>query len=288
MPTTRRVMQVAGLAAGVLGTVAATARQTELGRAARRLSRRVARDVRYASGRLPGIAYRLAGRHPDPDVSDDILADRIRSSLGPLEKRLDIPHVHVMVEDHVAIVHGDVSGDRDTRAVEHAILAVSGVRGVESHLHAGLIGGDTRPSAGAAAPRPESAALRALLDAAHAAGARHPRAAVHAVLCAFSERLPDGEREQVLALLPGDARALAGPARREGERPPRVKTLAQLVAAISAEGDIEPARADAITRAVLAALRDLVPDEANDVAAVLPAELRRLWLSEPAGSRRSP
>ena len=98
---------------------------------------------------MPGLVYRLAGRHPNPDVSDDILADRVRSSIGGLEKRLDVPHIHVMVEDHVAILHGEVTEDSDVRALEHAIVRVSGVRGVESHLHVGLAPGDTRPSEGA-------------------------------------------------------------------------------------------------------------------------------------------
>ncbi|HET9076721.1 MAG TPA: BON domain-containing protein [Acidimicrobiales bacterium] len=107
-----------------------------------------ARHLRYAAGRLDGLSYRLAGRHPDPNVTDDILADRIRSELGGLEKRLDLPHVHVMVEKHVALLHGDVPSAEDAEAVERAVSQVAGVRGVKSHLHVGLIDGDTRPSEG--------------------------------------------------------------------------------------------------------------------------------------------
>ena len=158
-----------------------------------------------------------------------------------------------------------------------------GVRGVASHLHAGLITGDTRPSEGKAS-QPASDALRALLDAATAAGSQHPHAAVHAVLCGFSDRLPEDERRQMLALLPADARALAGPARLHGDRAPRVKTLAQLVAAATEEGGIEPERATEITRAIVTALQLLVPDEVTDVAAVLSTELRDLWLSARAES----
>jgi hypothetical protein len=139
-------------------------------------------DVRYAVASAPGVLYRLAGRSPDPNVSDDVLADRIRSGLGPLEKRLDVPRVHVIVEDHVAIVHGDVPNELAACAIERAIMRISGVKGVESHLHPGLVGGDTRPSQGAAVPQPPSAALSALLGAARDAGAgMYPRAAVHAV-----------------------------------------------------------------------------------------------------------
>ena len=282
MAVTKKVLQVAGLAAGVVGALVAGAPESSMGRSAKKTARRFARDARYVVASAPGIAYRLAGRRPDPDVSDDILADRIRSSIGPLEKRLDVPHVHVIVEDHVAIIHGDVPAEEDARAIAHAIMGVSGVRGVESHLHRGLISGDTRPSEGTTAPQPGSDALHALLQAARLAGATQPYAAVHAVLCGFSDRIPHGEREQMMGHLPADVRSLAGPPHREGKHSPQVKTLARLVAAAIAEGGIEPPRAEAITRAVVTTLRDLVPDEKRDVAAVLPAGLRELWESEPA------
>jgi uncharacterized protein (DUF2267 family) len=111
---------------------------------------------------------------------------------------------------------------------------------------------------------------------------RETRAAIHAVLCGFMERTPEAECAQVLAHLPGDVRELAGPVRRQGERPPRLKTLPQLVAAVTAEGDIASQHAEEITRAVVAASRGLVPEEARDMAAVLPSELRELWEAEPA------
>jgi len=282
MRTTRRLVQFGGLVAGVVGTVAVAAPDTAVGRGARRLADRFARDMRYVATSAPGILYKLSGRRPDPDVSDDVLADRIRSTLGPLEKRLDVPRVHVTVEDHFAILHGDVPSHRAACAVERATLRVSGVSGVESHLHVGLEPGDTRPSEGRGAPGPPSHALQAMLDAASNAGASDARAAVHAVLCGFSDRIPADEREQVFAHLPADVRSLAGPARRRGEHPPRLKSIPQLVAAITAEGGIEPGRAEAITRAVVGALRSLVPDEAGDVAAVLSAELRELWTTAPA------
>ncbi len=276
MTATKRVLQAAGLAAGVVGAIAASAPDTPVGRAARRLNRRLARDVRYAVASAPGLIYRLAGRQPDPNVSDDILADRIRSTIGPLEKRLDVPRVHVIVEDRVAILHGDIPADADARAIEHAIFNVNGIRGVESHLHPGLISGDTRPSQ-SADRRPASDALKRLLGSARDAGARYPYAAVHAVLCTFSDRIPDRERDHVFAHLPQDVQALAGPANRHGERPRRVKTLVELVAAASAEGGMDATTAPDITRAVVGTLHDLVPEESGDVSAVLPSELRDLW-----------
>ena len=280
MGVTKRVVQVVGLAAGVVGAVAVAAPETPVGRAARRTAQRVARDLDYVASSVPGIAYRLAGRHPDPNVTDDVLADRIRSTIGPLERRLDVPRVHVMVDEHVAILHGEVASDAQAREIESAVMDVSGVAGVESHLHAGLISGDTRPSRGAAESYHPSPALTRLLEAAREAGAVRPHFAVHAVLCTFLGRIPEDERAHVFAHLPSDVRSLAGPVRHRGARA-RVKTLDQLVSAASAEGGVEPAHAAEITRAIVTTLRALVPEEARGVAAVLPVELRELWGSAP-------
>jgi len=283
MAITKRLVRMAGISAGVIGVVAASTPDNVVGRAARRLADRLGRDVRYTVASAPGIVYRLAGRSPDPNVTDDVLADRIRSSLGPLEKRLDVPRVHVIVEDHVAIVHGDVPNERAAHAIERAITRITGVKGVESHLHPGLVAGDTRPSHGAALPRPASAALTALLESARDASAgTNPRAAVHAVLCGFTDRMPEHVRDRVLSHLPSDVRVLAGPVRRHGDAAPRLKTVPQLVAAVIAEGGIDPAHAQQITRAVVATLRGIVIEDADDVAAVLPSELRVLWEAEPA------
>ena len=142
--TVRRV--AGGLAVG--GGVFLLKPGTPLNHAACRVIDEAGRRLRYLSGRMQGVSYRLAGRHPDPDVTDDILADRIRSELGGLEKQLDLPHIHVMVEKHVALLHGEVATSDDAVAIEKAVASVSGVKGVKSHLHVGLIGGDTRPSEG--------------------------------------------------------------------------------------------------------------------------------------------
>jgi hypothetical protein len=117
----------------------------------------LARRVSGMRGRLRGGIYRLRGCRPDPNVVDLVLADRIRSTLGPLEKCLDLPHIHVMVHDHIALLHGEVSSYREVDEIDTAVAAVSGVAGVDSWLHVGLIAGDTRPSTGRAVVRPSDA-----------------------------------------------------------------------------------------------------------------------------------
>lgn len=140
---------IGGLA--LVGGIVALRPGTAAHKAARRGLRATGRRMRYAGGQLRGTAYRLSGGHPDPHVTDDVLADRIRSSLGTLEKRLDLPRIHVTVENHVAVLHGEVASEADVEELVAAAGRVSGVAGVDSHLHVGLTRGDTRPSEGRAA-----------------------------------------------------------------------------------------------------------------------------------------
>jgi uncharacterized protein (DUF2267 family) len=244
---------------------------------------RARQTLRYVRGVADGAVYRIRGRHPDPTVSDDVLADRVRSTLGLLEKRRDLPRVHVMVEERMVILHGEVPTADDLFAVEDQVLGVAGVSSVESYLHVGLSRGTTRPSTGRAVQAEQrSDAWRALVQAARDGGAaeREAVAAARTALSAFTDRIPAGEREQLLGHLPRDARALAAPPRRSGV-PSRLRTMSELVAIVGARSAIDAERADAITRAVLRRLRDLVPEEAADVAAVLPADLRAMWDAAP-------
>jgi len=243
-------------------------------------ARRLGHRARYAQGRISGVRYRVTGRTPDPAVPDDVLADRIRSSLGPLEKRIDTPRVHVLVEDHVAQLHGEVPSKADAVAIEHAVSTISGVQGVESYLHFGLEGGSTRPSEGRAqSVTIPSSALGRLLTTAQEAGVAtgQERSTVRAVLAAFADRIPADERAQLLSHLPADVRELATTPRRYGEPAPRLRRIDELVGSIASGAGTDTAHAAAITEGVLGCLRQLVPEETADVAAVLPQELRDLW-----------
>ena len=244
----------------------------------RRSGDRIAREVRHQTGRWQGISYRARGRRPDPNVTGGVLADRIRSSLGPLEARLDLPHIHVMAEDHVALLHGDVATAEQADQIEQAVAAVSGVSGVESYLHVGLLPSDTRPSDGGRHRRP-SEALRRLVGAAVRAGLdeQHAPVAVRAVLSTFVERLPEGERGQVTAHLPADVRRLTAAPRRVGAPSPQPRTVADLVAQVLAIDGVPAETAEPVIAAVVGTLRELVPEEVADITAVLPHELKRFW-----------
>jgi len=273
----KNVVRVGGLAIGIVGVVAATGKETPPGRLVRRMGHEVGRRTRHARGMVTGLRYRMSGGHPDPDVPDDVLADRIRSTIGPLEKQLDVPRVHVMVEDRVAMLHGEVPTLVDADTIAEAVLDVPGVMAVESYLHVGLLAGDTRPSAGH--HHEPSAALRHLLDAAGAAGAteRGAPSAVRSVLSAFADRLPGNQLDHLLAHLPADVAELARAPHRRGRTPHKIRTVPELVAVATARGGIDPSHATAIATSVIGALRSLVPEEARDVRAVLPHELKEFW-----------
>ncbi|HEY8546666.1 MAG TPA: DUF2267 domain-containing protein [Acidimicrobiales bacterium] len=245
-----------------------------------------ANRARRRRGELKGQVYRLSGRRPDPDVDHNVLADRIRSTLGPIEARLDLPRIHVMVEDHVALLHGDVATEADAAEIEAAVAAVSGVEGVESYLHVGLLPSDTRPSEGRRR-RPPSAAMRRLLEATEAIGVTgvHRPRALCAVLSAFTDELPAEHARQLLAHLPEDVRQLTALPRRLGIPAVRARTAPDLTCAVAQLAGVPDDRAQALILAVLNEVRSLVPEEVADVAAVLPVDLRPYWLPDEARDR---
>jgi uncharacterized protein (DUF2267 family) len=242
----------------------------------RHLVKATARRTKYLSGRLEGLRYRLAGRHPDPSVGGAVLADRVRSVLGPLEHQLDIPRLHVMAEGHGMLLHGDVATEEQIGEVVDAVRRVPGVASIESHLQVGFFRGETRPSEGHA-HHPPSRALTSVLAAAHGGGApvKTERAAASAVLTTFLALLPTGERQHVLTHLPADLRALAAPSKTERSARRRPRHLEQFMT--TALPATAPGERETIVESVIGAVRELVPEEAVDVAAVLPPELRHLW-----------
>jgi uncharacterized protein (DUF2267 family) len=274
----RRTAALVALAgAGLLALLLVVLSRPTTRRRLRRRLRAFRRKAAYLRGRMAGVCYRLSGRHPDPDVDDHVLADRVRSALGPLEQRLDTPRVHVTCQNHIVFLHGNVDSEAAEQTLVDASLAISGVRVVQSELHVGLARGDTRPSQGRAAA-PPSATRRKLLRVAGDVG---PAAddAVGAVLSAFLQRIPEGERRHVDAHLPADVRALVS----QETRHPPVEDLSGLGAAVVERTGLPLDRGVAIAGAVLGALRDAVADEADDIAAVLPEPLRSVWTRAGAG-----
>lgn len=248
-------------------------------RPVRAAARWAARRAQRLAGRLEGLAYHLEGRRPDPNVDDLRLAQRVRSSLGPLEKRLDLPRVHVASSDRVVVLHGVVDAPGQAQELEEAAQRVAGVRGVRSRLHVGMGPGDTRPSEGRTTVQ-SSPAWRELVGAARGVGLSDDgsQRAAQAVLATLLDCLPEGERQHVLAHLPEDVRMRSHPPLQVG-RLAKPRTVQAFDAAVAERAQLLVHEAALATRAVLDSLRGLVPEEVDDVEAVLPSDLKPLWAS---------
>jgi osmotically-inducible protein OsmY len=81
-----------------------------------------------------GVAYRAMRRHPSTTVDDSVLADRIRSTIGPLEKQLHNSRINVTVENGIAILHGDIESHEAATQIEDAVRGIAGVRDIRSRL----------------------------------------------------------------------------------------------------------------------------------------------------------
>jgi len=280
MNATRRVVQGALLGAGVIGAAVAATPDRGPGRWMRRATARIAQDARYVASAVPGFTYRISGAHPDPDVGDDVIAERVRARLGLITAHLGIPSMTVHSIEHIVVIEGAVPRRRDALHLERVAMAVRGVRGVESHVHED----DTllRSEAAASVVIP-SLALAELCGAAGDAGARDERAAVHAVLCAFTDRLPAAARLDLASHLPPDVRALIAPARHHGARMAPPRTVAELVRSVlDIDGRTDAVATEdayAVTAAVVTTLRGLVPEATAEMVAALPRELADLWMS---------
>lgn len=123
-----------------------TIRWASLRRRLRRAWRAGGRRLRLVRGRFRGARYAALGRQPKAGVADAVLVARVRSRLGPLGKRLDLPRIRVMVCDGVAVLHGSVGTVEDAELLAAATADVPGVRRISSHLHVGLGREETRPS----------------------------------------------------------------------------------------------------------------------------------------------
>lgn len=90
--------------------------------------------LRRTINQAKGMTYRVVRRHPSTTVDDSVLADRIRSTIGPLEKQLHNSRINVTVENGIAVLHGDIESPDAATQIEDAVRGVSGVLGIRSRL----------------------------------------------------------------------------------------------------------------------------------------------------------
>ena len=221
-------------------------------------------------------------------ADDGQVADRVRSELGPLVKALDQPHPHVMVSDGVVVLHGDVTDLAAGAEIEARALAVLGVRSVQSHLHVGLLPGDTVPSAGRAHER--SPLLVELDHAVAGCGFWSPaetRRTLSGLLGVFSQRLSPHARRRFLDHLPADVRRLAQPPRWLSDDLSTVRREHDFAQTVALATGTDKVSADRLVRVVLPLLRRHALGDAAVIAAALPAELRAIWVEHPSAGATS-
>jgi CBS domain-containing membrane protein len=217
---------------------------------------------------------------------DGILADRVRSTIGPLLKRLDQPRVHIMATQGAVTLHGDVSDVQAKSVIESSVRRVPGVTGVTSHLQVGLQPGESTPSAGHRAER--SPLLRALERVVRESGylsSAEARYILRGLLSVFTARLPEPQRHRFLQHLPGDVRRLATSAHWLTSDIRTVTTEHDLAQTAAVAMLTDRMHADQLLRRVLPVLREHAPTDADTIAAALPSELRSVWSGEAASSR---
>lgn len=122
----RKSLWVTGASAAAIGGWLSTRSKS--------LTRHASPYLHRTVNRAKGLTYRAIRRHPSTTVDDSVLADRIRSTIGPLEKQLHSSRINVTVENGIAVLHGDLESADAAAQLEDAVRAVAGVRGVRSNL----------------------------------------------------------------------------------------------------------------------------------------------------------
>jgi uncharacterized protein (DUF2267 family) len=275
---TRRLGAAAFIGAFALTAMTATSRRTD---------RESARDwMRHLGDRVKRPIARRRGsilRELREEASDDVvLADRVRSSLGPLLKELDTPHIHVMAEGNRVLLHGEVVDGAARAQIEAAVRKIAGVGTVATYLKVGLFVGEDRPSRGH--QDIPSRANRAFHDALSHVGlsGRPAELALIETLQLFTDATPEGERAHLFAHLPVDVRSLLKTNSCGCPSEP-VADVADFVARVRSESGLKLSEARLAVNTVIRELLVLVPEECDDIAAVLPPGLREVW--KPADAR---
>jgi uncharacterized protein (DUF2267 family) len=107
--------------------------------------------------------------------------------------------------------------------------------------------------------------------------------AVSAVLCVLAQRLTGGEAEDVVASLPKGLRPLVEGCVRYPLDRAEAFDRAEFLRRVAARLHVTVPEAEAVTRAVFAAVRPrLPPVEVDDVASQLPRDLKDLWRGTPS------
>jgi uncharacterized protein (DUF2267 family) len=270
-------MRRALLAAGsILAGIAVVGVHPRVRRTLRRSGQRVRRRISYLRGRVRGLRYRMLARGPTPDVDDDVLEQRVRSTLGSLRRRYDLPPIEVSaVMDGSVVLDGYAPDLEQVRELEASLSEIPGVEMVISRIQvddAVLRPSQRRDPAASPLRRELLAAVRQL----DVGDEEQVERLVAATLVALFSLLPDDPARHLRSHVPADVQMLiAPPIPIASDRKPR--TTYELVDEVSQLCGRSAGTSRQAIAAVFATLREMVPEEMDDVQAVLPAAIKPLW-----------
>jgi BON domain len=225
------------------------------------------------------------------ELTNQDLADQVRSQLGQLIHALDLPRIHVMAEDQTILLHGEVGSESDRDRILNYVRFIPGVESIESHMSVGLLPSDTRPSEGKSegksARSPMYKELEGHLVDAGVIGTS-ARPAMIGILLSILDLIPDQEREHLMGHFPADVKVLVSPW--IGVREPiTVRTPLELEIAAAFRGGTSVQDASSFVKAYIETLRKFVPEEDQDVQATLNNQLRAYWAAQdPQAAHQDP
>jgi uncharacterized protein (DUF2267 family) len=107
-----------------------------------------------------------------------------------------------------------------------------------------------------------------------------PADAASAVLCVLSLRVSGGQAGDLRQAMPGPLRDLFQRCPRHREEPPETFDRQEFLRRVADHLGIAPDQAEAVARAVFAALQEQVPSvrpQVDDIESQLPQDLKELW-----------
>lgn len=272
----RRALVATG---SVLAGVVAVATRPRVRRVLRRSGQRLVRRMRYLRGRARGLLFRVLAAGLTPDVDDDVLEQRVRSTLGSLSRRYDLPPIEVTaVVDGKVVLAGHAPDLEQVREVETGICEIPGVDMVVSHIR--VDDAVERPSQRREpAPTPLRRELLAAARQLDVGDDEQVERLVSATLAALFSLLPEDPARHLRSHMPDDVQALmAAPIPIASARKPRNSD--ELVDEVSQLCGRSPGTSRQAIEAVFATLREMIPEEVDGVHAVLPAGIKPLWTGE--------
>jgi hypothetical protein len=121
----------------------------------RRRARELQRQTRYESGKVVGLAHKIAQRDHELSELDDIgLVRKVETELFR-DRSIPKGRVSINADGGIVVLRGQLDETQDIQRIERAVRDIAGVREVENLLHLpGAPAPPSRPHGNPRAPHP--------------------------------------------------------------------------------------------------------------------------------------